>query len=154
MLTSLNDDLYQQGLTTIDRRAVGDGASTASTWPEWAFSPLRFEGMTKHSMAMALRAVFHHEHAALPHFDDGHLPPELADLRLLVRQLGNVAQRPNRSSYPSYKMADPKIGDDLFDAAMAAVWGLATRGLGDVAPVVLTTTRQRADLLPPARIAA
>lgn len=154
MLTALNDELYQQGLTTIDRRAVGDGASTASTWPEWAFSPLRFEGMTKHSMAMALRAVFHQEHAALPHFDDGRVPPELADLQLLVRQLGNVAQKPNKTSYPSYKMANPKIGDDLFDAAMASVWGLATRGLGDIAPVVLTTTRQRSDLLPSPRIAA
>lgn len=155
MLTSLNDDLYKQGLTTIDRNAVGDGASTASTWPEWAFSPLRFEGMTKHQMAQALRAVFHQRHAAIPFFDDAQdVPPALRDLQLLVRQLGNVAVKANKAAYPSYKMASTKIGDDLFDAAMAAVWALATRGLADVAPVVLTSTRTRADLLTGNRAAA
>ncbi len=53
MLTQLNDELYAEGLTHIDRRTVGDGDSTASTWPEWPFSPIRFEGMVKHNMASA-----------------------------------------------------------------------------------------------------
>ncbi|MCK9540375.1 hypothetical protein, partial [Dokdonella sp.] len=35
MLTTLNDRLYADGLTTIDRRTVGDGQSTASTWGQW-----------------------------------------------------------------------------------------------------------------------
>jgi len=152
MLTSLNDDLFTLGLTSTDRRGVGNGDSTASTWPQWAFAPMRFEGMTKHSMATAVRAVFHHEAAALPWFDDMRVPAELADLHLLVRQLSNIAVKANKASYPSYKMANGKIGDDLFDACMAAVWALATRGLGDVAPVVLTSTRQRSELLPSQRI--
>jgi len=32
MLSPLNDDLYESGLTGVDRRTVGDGRSTASTW--------------------------------------------------------------------------------------------------------------------------
>jgi hypothetical protein len=70
MLTSVNDDLYREGLTHIDRRTIGDGDSNASTWTEWAFSPIRFEGMTKHSMASSLRAVFHNRQAAISSFDD------------------------------------------------------------------------------------
>jgi hypothetical protein len=38
ILTSVNDDLYREGLTHIDRRTIGDGDSNASTWTEWAFS--------------------------------------------------------------------------------------------------------------------
>src|SRR3546814_15696934 len=48
MLTVLNDELFQQGLTQVDRRSIGDGDSTATTWREWAFGPMRFEGTVKH----------------------------------------------------------------------------------------------------------
>lgn len=149
MLTQVNDELYRRGLTHIDRRTVGDGASTASTWPEWPFAPIRFEGMVKHSMATALRAVFHNGQAGIPYFDDQDpADPALADLRLLVRQLPNIRPLPTKASYSSYKMADHKLGDDLFDAAMAAVWALVTRGV--VAPAaVLTRTRSREELLAP-----
>lgn len=129
MLTQLNDELYAKGLTQIDRRAIGDGDSTASTWPEWPFAPIRFEGMTKHSMAQALRSIFHNGQAAIPYFDDYDLNDiETEDMRLLVRQLPNIKTVPTKVSYSSYKMADSKIGDDLFDAACASVWGLVTRG--------------------------
>lgn len=144
MLTALNDELYREGLTDIDRRAVGDGESTASTWPEWAFSPMRFEGMTKHQMATALRTVFHAGHACIPYFDDQDLrAPDTADWRALVRQLPNIVAKPTKTSYASYKMADPKKGDDLFDAAMAAVWGLATRGTAHAPTVVLSSSHSR-----------
>lgn len=148
MLTGLNDELFIRGLTHIDRRAIGDGSSTASTWPEWPFSPIRFEGMTKHQMARALRAAFHNAAAAIPYFDDQDMTdPELADLRLLVRQLGNIRPVANRSgTYDSYKMADPKVGDDLFDGAMASVWGHVTRGI--VQPVqILIRGQARQQLL-------
>lgn len=151
MLSQLNDELFREGLTDIDRNAVGDGQSTASNWPGWAFRPQRFEGMVKHQMAMALRGVFHNGRAVIPYFSDEDLrDPETVDLRSLVRQLGNVKQVPTKTSYPSYKQADPKLGDDGFDAAMAAVWSLATRGMADAPTAILTTTRSRADLLPPA----
>jgi hypothetical protein len=151
MLTALNDALFREGLTDIDRRAVGEGESTASTWPEWAFSPMRFEGMTKHQMAVALRTVFHGGHACIPYFDDADLSdPTTADWRAFARQLPNIVAKPTKTSYSSYKMADPKKGDDLFDAAMAAVWGLATRGTAYAPTVVLTTTRTREQLLAPA----
>lgn len=146
MLTALNDDLFAHGLTSIDRRAIGEGDSTASTWPDWPFSPLRFEGGTKHQMIMALRAIFHHEHAVMPYYDDCRIPTELVDLDLLRRQLSNIAPKATKASYPSYKMANPKIGDDLFDAACAAVWDLATRGI-QIPTIVLSTSHARGRLL-------
>ncbi|EGW55182.1 hypothetical protein TevJSym_ae00390 [endosymbiont of Tevnia jerichonana (vent Tica)] len=150
MLTQLNDELYAEGLTHIDRRTVGDGDSTASTWPEWPFSPIRFEGMVKHNMASALRGAFHNNQAAIPYLDDQEeslLDPILADMRMLTRQLPNIVAVPTKTSYASYKQADSKIGDDLFDAAMAAVWGLATRGAVQVSTSILTRTRCRTELM-------
>lgn len=148
MLSQLNDELFAEGLTDIDRRAIGDGSSTASTWPSWAFSPIRFEGMVKHQMATALRGIFHHDAAVLPYFEDFDLhDPETADFRLLIRQLPNVVAVPSKASYPSYKQADSKIGDDGFDAAMAAVWSIATRGAGAQPTIILTSTNTRAALL-------
>lgn len=142
----MNDDLFREGLTTVNRRTIDGGDSNASTWQEWAFAPIRFEGMTKHSMASSLRAVFHNRQAAIPIFDDDgevlgtvedpkwrrELRPEAADAqewRDFVRQVSNIKQVPNNSgSYPSYKMVNPKLGDDYFDAACAAVWGLCRAG--------------------------
>lgn len=148
MLTALNDDLFAEGLTPVDRRAIGDGSSTASTWPEWAFSPLRFEGMTKHQMASALKQVFN-DHAVIPYFDDQNMAdPTLRDWRDFVRQLPNIVAQPGKAGYALYKMADVKRGDDLFDAAMASVWALVTRGVAQAPTVILTTTHQRHALLP------
>lgn len=162
MLTSLNDRLYRDGLTDIDRRTIGDGESTATTWSQWPFAPIRFEGMTKHSMASALRAAFHNGQAAIPYFDDGadlvtveangelHQVPLIrldtkadgtADWQLYVRQLGNIKEKPTKAAYSSYKMADPKVGDDLFDAACAAVWALTTRGVEASGPAVIEHKR-------------
>ncbi len=148
MLTQLNDELFAEGLTQIDRRTIGDGQSTASTWVEWPFAPIRFEGMLKHSMATAVRALFHNDNAAIPYFDDQDLhDPDTADIRLLVRQLPNIKPVPTKVAYSSYKMADSKLGDDLFDATMAAVWALATRGAVSVPTVVLQGKSTRQQLL-------
>lgn len=148
MLTELNDVLFREGLTDIDRRACGDGESTASIWPDWAFSPMRFEGMTKHQMAQAMRSLFHNGRAALPMIDsDDVMDPDTGDMHRFIRQLPNIVAKPTRSSYSSYKMADPKRGDDGFDAAMAAVWALATRGSVYAPAVILSTTRSREQLL-------
>lgn len=167
MLTSVNDDLFREGLTTLDRRTISDGDSNASTWQQWAFAPIRFEGMTKHSMASSLRAVFHNRQAAIPVFDDDgeilgaaedpnpkwrrELRPEAADAqewRDFVRQVGNIKQVPNNSgSYPSYKMVNTKFGDDYFDAACAAVWGLTTRGIEHVPTIISGRTQTREQLL-------
>lgn len=147
MLTTLNDLLYAKGLTTIDRRTIGDGESTASTWVEWPFSPMRFEGGTKHSMASMLRAAFHNGQAAIPWFDEDSADEQHRTFHQFVRQVGNIKETPTRAAYSSFKMADPKLGDDLFDAAMAAVWALTTRGQ-DVAPTVIAArTQTRAQLL-------
>lgn len=158
MLTSLNDRLYAQGLTEIDRRTIGEGESTATTWSKWPFAPIRFEGMTKHSMASTLRAAFHNGQAAIPPFDDGyelvtamangqlHEVPLIrldtqadgnADWQAYVRQLGNIKEVKTKASYNSFKMADAKIGDDLFDAACAGVWALSTRGVEMWGPTVI-----------------
>lgn len=174
MLTSLNDRLYAQGLTDIDRRTIGEGESTASTWGQWPFAPIRFQGMTKHSMASVLRSAFHNGQAAIPYFYDGAeavredanvvwLPPagmaglsaEEADWVAFVRQLGNIKAEATKADYSSYKMADPKIGDDFFDAACAAVWALITRGVEAGPALIEHRTQSREQLLGlPARLAA
>lgn len=148
MITSCNDDLFRLGLTTIDRRAVGDGQSTATNWPGWAFAPMRFEGMTKHQMAVAVKQMFHEGRAALPYFDDlDPTNPDTIELRTLVRQLGNIRAESTKASYPSYRMVKRDTGDDYFDALMAAVWAICTRGLADVPTVLLTTSHSPHALL-------
>lgn len=176
MLTALNDELFAHGLTDIDRRTIGDGESSATTWAQWPFSPIRFEGMVKHSMATALRAAFHNGQAAIPYFDDNHdtlevkeddkvvwVPP-VAEVKTLsgppdwvafVRQLGNIKTQPTKASYSSYKMVNAKLGDDLFDAACAGVWALHTRGAEDVPTVIGSRVQTREQMMGmPARLAA
>ncbi|WP_292363032.1 hypothetical protein [Methylophaga sp. UBA1464] len=147
MLTQLNDELYGEGLTDIDRRSIGDGDSTASTWSHWPFAPLRFEGMTKHAMAQQLRSVFHNNQAAIPYFDDMNVPAELLDMQDFIRQLPNIVPVKTKTSYASYKRANSKLGDDLFDAAMAGVWAITTRGATDVKTVIATRTQSYDQLL-------
>lgn len=146
MLTACNDALYRQGLTHINRETVNDGDSNATSWSQWAFAPMRFEGMTKHVMASAVREVFHHARAAFPYVDmlDDKEPEEWL---AFVRQLGNMRAEPTKASYSSFKMADPKIGDDLFDATCAAVYALITRGLADSPTVIQTRRVDRSALL-------
>lgn len=147
MLSELNDWLFREGLTEIDRRTVGDGQSTASTWAGWPLAPMRFEGQVKHSMASILRSRFHNGQAAIAVFDeDGRSDTDQA-FHTLGRQLGNIKAEPTKAAYTSFKMADPKIGDDLFDAACAAVWALETRGLMDVPTAIGHRTQTRAQLL-------
>lgn len=149
LLTQLNDELYQDGLTTIDRRTIGEGQSTASTWTDWAFAPVRFEGMVKHQMATVLRAVFHNMNAAIPYLDDFELTdPATVDMRRFVRQLTNIRPAATKAAYASYKMASRKLGDDLFDAAMSAVFALVTRGAAPgVDGTITRRTRTREQLL-------
>jgi len=148
LLTELNEELFREGLTNIDRRAIGDGESTASTWSEWAFAPIRFEGMIKHQMAQAVRNNFHTGHAAVPYIDDmDENNPETADLRLLYKQLINITPVVSKTSYSIYKMVNPKLGDDLFDSYMAALWALVTRGSAGIETVISTRQRDRTELL-------
>lgn len=148
MLTQLNDELFAEGMTHIDRRVIGEGQSTASTWTDWAFAPIRFEGMTKHQMATAMRSLFHNGNVAMPYLEDFDLnDPATADIRLLIRQLTNIKPEINKASYASYKMVNHKLGDDLFDAAMAAVWALVTRGAAPVETVITRRTQTRDQLL-------
>lgn len=146
MMTSLNDRLYANGLTLVDRRTIGDGQSTASTWSQWPFAPIRFEGQVKHSMASALRTAFHHGQAAIPWFDEDD-KANCGDWIALLRQLPNMKADATKAGYSSFRMADPKIGDDLFDAACAAVWALVTRGVNEIPVVVGRRTQTREQLL-------
>lgn len=162
MLTSLNDRLFAGGLVDVDRRTIGEGESTASTWDKWPFAPIRFQGYVKHSMASALRTAFHNGQAAIAYFDDGtelvvdeangraHEVPLVrlgrntdgsADWRAYVRQVANIKAEETKADYSSFKMADPKVGDDLFDADCAATWALTTRGIELMGPVVIEHRR-------------
>lgn len=146
MLTGLNDVLFRKGLTHINRETVADGQSNASAWGEWAFAPMRFEGMTKHVMASAVREAFHSHRAAFPYVDlmDEREP---AEWRAFPRQLVNMKAVPTQASYSSFQMVDRKVGDDLFDATCAAVYALLTRGLADAPTVIQQRKQSRADLL-------
>ncbi len=146
MLTAVNDELFRKGLTPINRETVGDGQSTGSTWAGWAFAPMRFEGMTKHVMASAVREAFHHNRAAFPYVDTAS-DREPAEWLTFVRQLGNMRAEPTRASYSSFKMVDPKTGDDLFDAACAGVYALLTRGMADAPAVIQQRKVSRESLL-------
>lgn len=162
MLTSLNDRLFAAGLVDVDRRTIGEGESTASTWDKWPFAPIRFQGYVKHSMASALRTAFHNGQAAIAYFDDGttvvadaangrlHQVPLIkldrsadgtADWQAYARQLANIKAEATKADYSSFKMADHKIGDDLFDADCAATWALVTRGIELFGPVVIEHRR-------------
>ena len=148
MLTALNDTLYRQGLTHINRETVNDGQSNATSWSEWAFAPIRFDGMTKHVMASAVREIFHHNRAAYP-FVDTMDEREPAEWLAFVRQVGNIKATPTQASYTSFKMADEKTGDDMFDACCAAVYALITRGLADAPSTISTRRVSRESLLLP-----
>lgn len=146
MLTAVNDDLFRQGLTHINRETVDEGNSTASSWAQWAFAPMRFEGMTKHVMASAVREIFHHGRAAVPYVDTG-WTGEDPDWLAFVRQVGNMKAIATKVSYSSFQMVDQKLGDDYFDALCAAVYALLTRGMEDAPAVVQHRKMDRQALL-------
>jgi hypothetical protein len=150
MITALNDRLFAEHLTGIDRRFIGDGKSVASTWSEWAFSPIRFQGEVKHKMAQTLSFLFQQSLAVIPYFDDKELTedsdPVLLDFYRFINQLSNVKEVSNKSgSYPTYSPDDRKFGDDFFDAAMAATWALATRGFQPESVILLGRPRPLVD---------
>lgn len=144
MLSQLNDDLHLQGLTDIDRRTIGDGQSTASTWGDWAFAPIRFEGMLKHQMASALRSLFSNQRAVLPYVDDIERDdPERGDQRWFQQQLSNIKALATSKSYSSYQMVKKSLGDDLFDAAMAGLWAIINRGGIHLESIITSRTISR-----------
>ncbi|MBV7454290.1 NDRG family protein [Acidovorax sp. sif1233] len=146
MMTGVNDVLYRKGLTHVNRAVVEDGQSNASAWSQWAFAPMRFEGMTKHIMASALREVFHNNRAAFPYVDMAN-DKEPEEWLAFVRQMGNMKATPTQASYSSFSMVDRKTGDDLFDAACAAVYALLTRGMADAPTVIQSRKQTREQLL-------
>jgi hypothetical protein len=105
MLTAVNDDLFRKGLTHVNRETVADGQSTATAWSEWAFAPMRFEGMTKHVMASAVREAFHHNRAAFPYVDTMDEREPRNGWPLCAR-LGNMKALPTQASYSSFQMVD------------------------------------------------
>lgn len=145
LITSVNDQLYRQGLIEVDRMTINDGQSSQSSWGQWAFAPIRFHGMAKHAMASTLRSVFHNGRAAIPYFDED--DPGMTDWREFTRQMVNIKEQKTQSDYSSFKMADSKLGDDYFDAACAAVWALETRGAADEPTVIGHRTQTREQLL-------
>jgi hypothetical protein len=154
MLTSLNDDLYDQGLTTVNRRTLNSGQSSASHWPQWPFAPLQFEGMTKHAMAQGLRTLYSKGRVAHPYIGnidltdkDRKSDPDTDGLIIYNQQLTNIKIMNTSKAYSSYKMVKTSIGDDCFDAAMAASWALIARGGGSVKTVITSSSKTREQLL-------
>jgi hypothetical protein len=175
MIGMVNDMLFVEGIIGIDRHSIGGGDSTASQWPNWVFSPIRFEGMVKHQMAEAVALSINAKAWAFPYvreLEEGdqaydtrsikngaglkykaqaaHKEQLILDYSLLLKQLENIKSSPVKGgSYNSYKMIDKKIGDDLFDALMAATWCHATAGHAPPPPVVIVSGVQRQTILLP-----
>lgn len=174
MIGQVNDQLFKEGLIDLDRHAIGE--STASQWGHWVFSPLRFEGMTKHQMATAVSTTINGRAWALPYVPEieegdqsydtrqiksgegmhykaqaAHKQKLIEDYALLLKQLENIKATPVKGgAYCSYKMLKKPVGDDLFDALMAAVWAHATAGQEAPPPSVLVSGVKRNDVLLPA----
>ncbi len=129
LIGDVNDALYADGLIDVDKNTLG---SSKSHWPDWKFAPIQFEGMTKHSMATALATMFSSGRVALPYVD--YIQPgddaydDVKDLQMLYKQLVNIKSVDTTKSYASYQMVKTKIGDDLFDAMMAANWAMMNAG--------------------------
>ena len=65
---------------------------------------------------------------------------DASDWSAFIRQVGNIREKPVQGGgYSSFKMVNPKFGDDLFDAACASVWALITRGESGKVPTVIGT---------------
>lgn len=147
LIGAVNDALYKEGLIDVDRMAF---ETTRSNWHEWTFSPIAFEGMVKHSMAVSLAGSFSGGRAVLPyvaHIEEGQDGyNDVAGLQLFYRQLVNIKAIANTKSYASYVMVKREIGDDLFDAAMAAHHALMSGGI-DIPTRILLSKSGRADLL-------
>ena len=151
MLQELCDTLYAAGLTPTDRRTIGDGDSTASTWQHWPFQPIRFDGQIKHQMIKAVASAYNSHRIVLPYVDHvDHRSDSFSrlerDTRLAQIQLTNIREVPTSKSYSSFKMVNRKLGDDFFDADCAALWALATRGAVVPSSAFIQTT-DRADML-------
>lgn len=143
VIAQVNDLLYQRGIIDINRHDFGD--NSASTWPNWAFSPVQFQGMAKHQMATTLRNIVHNGRMALPYIPeietnngDDLGDDELEDWARFHKQVNNInAQAKPGLPFLTYKMTDSKIGDDGFDALIAMCAGFA-RLLGtDNTPQIL-----------------
>lgn len=173
MIGMVNDQLFKEGLIDIDRHSLGD--STATQWANWAFSPIQFQGMTKHQMATAVSTTINGRAWALPYIPEleegdqrhdtraikagqgmrykaqrAHKEKLISDYGLLLKQLENIKSLPVKNgAYNSYKMIKKEVGDDLFDALMAAVWAHATAGQATIALEVLISGQQRQHVLLP-----
>ncbi len=150
IIRAVNEQCLREGITDVDPKAVGDGESVASNWPHWYFSPLRFEGMTQHQMASSVRAAYSGGNVAMPYVDDlQDNDPEVADMRLLQRQIPNIKKVSVNKSYASYQMANKKLGDDAWDSFMAAVWAFVNRLTESAPAVVLLGKTPKSKLLEP-----
>ncbi len=148
LIGHVNDVLFNENLININRQAINDGNSTASSWNEWAFSPVQFQGMQKHSMAVVASQAFRNRQIAIPYFEDFHAnDPALSGLVLLVRQLANIRAEETKATYASYKMVNSKVGDDLFDAFIVAYWALYTRGIATIQTVILNSSTTRENMI-------
>lgn len=148
VIAEVNDHCLMERITDIDRRGIGDGQSVASNWPHWYFSPMRYEGMVQHQMVRAARMLFNNGQAAMPYVDD--LPTsddDVAAMQLLQKQIPNIVEEKTSKAYARYKMANRKIGDDLFDALMGAIWAFANRIAESAPATILISKRSRDELL-------
>lgn len=147
LIGDVNDVLFKEGLISVDRRAF---ESTASNWHEWAFAPLRFDGMVKHSMAVSLAGAFSGGRWVFPyvgHIEEDHSEYEdVKALQVLQKQLVNIKSVPTTKAFASYQMVKKDIGDDVFDATMAAYKALMGGG-ADVVTSILLGKQSREGLL-------
>lgn len=132
LISVMNDDLYNIGVTSLDKNLLNDGTSSKSKWPDWYFSPLQYEGMAKHIMFEGIQKSFSNNKVILPFIDDNdfiELTLKTHDhsclettYALFIKQLSNIIISKRVGSYAVYGKDNNNIGDDLFDALGGAFW--------------------------------
>ncbi len=113
-IAEINDALYDQGLTSIDRSKNPE--NKPPDWVKWALAPMWNSGKFKYLAASETKKMIEHSKLFLPYFhrkDDRHIAKMM---RRLVRCLLNVRSVDNKTSYPSLEIIKPQLGDDAFDA--------------------------------------
>lgn len=121
LIKSINKSCYLRGLT--DKNPDDFPEQTPSNWDEWYISPLWNNGKNKHLMYMSAQQPIHSGHFYFPYYDKKDDSPIAISCHRVISHLLNIRQDTTSGSYPSYSMADAKVGDDDADAfSMNMLW--------------------------------
>lgn len=146
LIAGFNDELRDRGLIDIDRREFG--GSSAGTWEQWYFSPVRMEGMTKHLMFTALERDIRGGRFLIPYVNNlNKHEPGYDLLHRTLKQFANMKAEKTSKSYDSYQMVEKKVGDDNVDGLAFAYWAIVSRGIVSPPTIITAKSTTREEML-------